>query len=445
MKSSLRLFINQSQHLVRSLFELPLLFIIPSLFMNACKDNPSELSLGKQYVESQTDLIVIDTFSVRLSTVILDSVKTSGTANALIGGHRDAVFGNISSNSYVQMAVPESNDVQQDDHYESFQLILRYNGYYFGDTTKPLKISVHQLAENIEFDHDDVISNSTSFHYQSTPIGSIVYNPKPTSPDTLVIRLSDDVGIDLFAKLRDNSDITASNELFTGYFHGLALIADDSYQGSIIGFSATQQDLRLVMFSSRSTAVPAERERKIEFKMTDSTKQFNNIVYDRSSTQLKTLSRQRDKLSSSATSGLSFLQGGVGLAIRVDFPSLQEALLFKRYAVMTGQLSIAPLRNSYRDIALPSSLMLYQADGINRIQGGVAASTLAIDELYNDETTYTFDVTQYLKDEFADSYVDREKGLLITLPVAAANSSFSRFVADANNRKTKLKIYYLSY
>ena len=411
--------------------------------MNACKDNPSELSLGKQFVESQTDLIVIDTFSVRLSTVILDSVKTSGMANALIGSHRDAVFGNISSNTYVRMAVPESNDVQQDDHYESFQLILRYNGYYFGDTTKPLKISVHQLAENIEFDHDDVISNSTSFHYQSTPMGSIVYNPKPTSSDTLVIRLSDDVGIDLFAKLKDNSDITSNNELFTGYFHGLALIADNSYQGSIIGFSATQQDIRLVLFSSSSTTAPEEH--KIEFRMTDSTKQFNNIVYDRSSTQLKTLSQQRDKLSSSATGGLSFLQGGVGLAMRVDFPSLQEALLFKRYAVMTGQLSIAPLRNSYRDIALPSSLMLYQSDGINRIQGGVAASTLTVDELYNDETTYAFDVTQYLKDEFADSYVDPEKGLLITLPVTAANSSFSRFVADANNRKTKLKIYYLSY
>jgi hypothetical protein len=238
--------------------------------------------------------------------------------------------------------------------------------------------------------------------------------------------------------------------MFTNYFHGLALIADDAYEGSIIGFSATEQDVRLVLFTSRR-ATTSERN-NFEFRLKDPTKQFNNIAYDRSSTQLNTLGEQRNKLPSTATGGLSFLQGGIGLAIRVDFPSLQEALLFDRSVIVAGQLSIAPLRNSYNDFGLPSELILYESDGLNRRnaqlltnQGGVASSTLVVDELYQEETTYSFDVTKYLNDELADSYVDPEKGLLVTLPASAENTRFYRFVADAKKRNTKLKIYYLSY
>lgn len=426
----------------RSFFTLPV-FLISGLFLYTCRENPAEYSLGRQFVESQTSLSSIDTFSVRLSTVLFDSVQTSGTSTVLLGNYRDAVFGSISSNSYMQMAIPSSHDVQQNDQYKSLYLVLRFNGYYFGDSTKPLKISAHQLTENIEYDYDNVINSTTSFRYQSDPLGSVVCTPRPNSADTVSIRIRDDIGVDLFTKLRDNADEITTNDLFTEYFHGLVLVTDDAYQGSIIGFSGNQQDVRLVLFTTRSDPTPEEI--RTEFTMNDSSKQFNKIVYDRSATQLKGLSQQRNKLSSSSTAGLSFLQGGVGLAIRVDFPSLQQALLFQRSAIVSGQLSIAPLRNSYNDIGLPSALTLYESDALNRSQSGISVSTLAIDELYHEETTYTFDVTQYLKNEFADSYLDPANGLLVTLPVGALNSSFARFIADAGNSKTRLKIYYLSY
>jgi hypothetical protein len=394
-------------------------------------------------VESQTSLNIIDTFSVRLSTVMLDSVSTSGTSSVLLGNYSDEVFGSIASSSYMQMAVPSSRDVQQNDQYKSLYLVLKYNGYWFGDTTRPFSVSAHQLTEKIEYNYDNVINSTTSFRYQSEELGSVTFTPRPNSGDSIAIRIHDDQGRDLFTKLRDGADEVSTNDLFAEYFHGIFLIANEANRTCITGFKGTSQDVRLVLFTS--TSGPSPEEIKTEFPMGDSTKQFNHVAYDRSETQLKAAREQRVKLPSSSTGGLSFLEGGVGLMIRVDFPSLQEALLFSKSALVSAELSIAPLSNSYNSITLPGALSLYKTNVINDAGDGVAGSTLVFDDLYHEQTAYTFNITQYLKDEFSDSYVDPKAGLLLTLPSGAMNTSFARFIADAGSKKTKLKLYYLSY
>ena len=421
-----------------------LIILISSLLFKACDENPATFTLGEKYIESQTDLTLIDTFSVSLSTVILDTVITSGTGGMLIGDYRDDIFGKITSHSYFQMGIPDSFDVKDDDIYDSLVLVIGYNKYSFGDTTRSQKILVHQLTENIEPDIDDNITRTTSFNYNSDPIGSIIYTPEPNSSiDTLAIKISDDIGLDLFTKLKDESDILTDNERFINYFHGLVLVADDAYEGAIIGFNATENDVRLILYSSRGAL--ATEQINHEFKLEDIAKQFNNITHDFASTRLNTLVEQRNELSSIKSAGLSFLQGGVGLALRVDFPSLSEILLHERGKIMEAQLSISPSQNSYNDFDLPSELIIYESDKLNRMQGEVASSTLTIDELYHEETAYFFDITDYLKYELADSYVDPEKGLLITLPSDDLQAKFHRLIIDAQNQNTKLKIYYLSY
>ncbi len=149
------------------------------LVSSSCQDNPGEYSLGREFLESQTAVFLIDTFAVSLSTVIFDTVSTSGTGNVLIGSYRDNVFGRMRSDSYFQIGIPESPDVQEDDHYDSLILMIRYNGYYFGDTSKSQRIVAYRLTENIEFDYGNVITSHTNFDYDPTPIGSLVYAPTP--------------------------------------------------------------------------------------------------------------------------------------------------------------------------------------------------------------------------------------------------------------------------
>jgi hypothetical protein len=158
-----------------------LIIFIAYLFFNACQKNPGEFTVGKEFIESQTELTLIDTFSVSLSTVILDTVITSGTGSLLIGNYRDEVFGKTTSHSYFQIGIPGNVDVENDDIYDSLKLVIKYNGYSFGDTTKNQKILVHHLTEKIEFDDGNAITSKTSFGYNPQPIGSIIYTPGPTA------------------------------------------------------------------------------------------------------------------------------------------------------------------------------------------------------------------------------------------------------------------------
>lgn len=424
-----------------------ILIFVMSLFFNACNKNPGDFTLGEEYIESQTDLALIDTFSVALSTVLMDTVETSGTYKMLVGNYRDDIIGKITSNSYFQIGIPGSFDVDDDATYDSLRLAIIYNSYSFGDTTANQKISVHQLTENIEFDYDDIITGETTFDYNPEPIGSIVYTPKPNgSNDTLFIKLSDAIGWDLFTKLRDNSEILTDSESFRNYFHGLVLVADEAYEGAIVGFYAYEEDVQLILYTNGLSST--EDEINYEFNMVNISKQFNNITHDFTSTQLNSLIERRDELPNSKSSGLSFLHGGIGLVLKAELPSLDEILLYDRGLIAKAQLTISPLKNSYDDFELPSSLIIYKSDKLNRISGGgssIASSELTIDELYNEETAYTFDITDYINDEISDNYIDSEEGLLITLPLDDLQSTFERLVIDAQNHKAQFKIYYLSY
>jgi hypothetical protein len=427
--------------------KLLLLFIIfiSSTLLNTCKENPGVFTLGEEFIESQTEINLIDTFSVNISTVILDTVVTSGTGNLLIGNYRDDIFGKITSHSYFQIGIPEIFDIENDDTYDSLNLIIRYNKYFFGDTTKDQRILVHQLTESIELNENDIITNKTSIDYNPDLIGSITFTPEPNNTmDTLFIKINDNVGFDLFTKLRDGSEIFSSNESFINYFHGLVLEADSTYEGSVIGFNASEDDVKFILYTTRETSTNEKINH--EFKLTDITRQFNNIKHDFTSTQLYTLTEQRKGISNTETSGLSFLQGGIGLVIRIDFPSLQEILLLNRGKVLKAELSISPLSNSYKEFDLPAELVIYETDKLNRRnKQAYYSSSLTMDELYHENTAYLFDVTDYLNDEMSDSYVDPEKGLLITLPYDDLNSRFYRTIIDAQNKNTKLKVYFLTY
>jgi hypothetical protein len=418
-----------------------ILFI--SVLFAACTDDTKNFTLGTEFVISQTSVKLIDTFSVNLSTVLLDSITTSGTGSMLVGNYRDDIFGKIRTNSYFQVGVPESFDVEDNDTYDSLVLALRYNTYHFGDTTKSQRIFVHQLNENIKLSNDGVIYSGTTFNYNLNPMGSVSYTPKPNSEDTLFIRINNTFGADLFKKLKNGSEIITDNESFINYFHGLVLISDINSEGSIIGFNASKENVELILFTSRE----GETSNIISnvFPLEDSTKQFNNIIHDFSSTPLSPLVKQRIALSNAKTGGVSFLQGGIGLAIRVDIPSLSGVLLFKRGLITKAQLSIYPKQNSYDSFDLPSNLAIYGSNKLNQMNSTYSSSTLTVDKKYQEETNYSFDVTEHLRAELADSYVDPENGLLITLSNDVLNTTLYRSIINAKNRMPKLKIYYLSY
>jgi hypothetical protein len=425
---------------------LALLPFAAGLIIQSCARNHEKSILGNEFAESQTRVALIDTFSVSLSTVILDTLNASGTGRMLVGNYRDGTFGKLSSSGYFQIGIPDNIDAvdPENDRYDSLRLAIRYNGYSIGDTTLIMKMNVYRLAESI-VSEDGNIDRTASFRYDPDPVGSLTLMPGPNgASDTLFVKISDEIGLDWFAKIRDGSEFLTDNETFESVFHGLVLSADETSEGSIIGFMASSADVNAVLYTSRSASLTTETV-AYEFPLQNTSKQFNRITHDFSSTPLQSLTGQKDALPDSETDGLAFCQGGIPLAVRVSLPSFPDILMLDRGVILKAQLTVAPLRNSYDDFDLPSTLTIAESDGNNRLGDAVATSALTVDDLYKEETVYVFTITDYIKNELSDSYLDPAGGFLITLPADAQASTLNRLVVDAANKNTRLIIYYLYY
>jgi hypothetical protein len=408
-----------------------------------CQDNPESSTLGKEYINSQSRVTLIDSFSVKLSTVLLDTIVTSNTGTILVGRYHDDLAGDIASESYLQLGIPGDFTAESGDLYDSLRLVLTYNQSAFGDTTKPQRIIVHRLTEEIEYEYGSSISSKASFTCDPTPIGALTFTPSPGgSSTTISIPMDDNLGRDLLKRLADGSESMTDDATFHKYLPGLVLKPDPSYAGNIVGFTAAAADVRLVLYSRLAETL---EDNPITFALDDSTLQFNHITHDFASTPLAGLSRQRYGLSSEKSGGYAFLQGGVGLAIRVDFPTLSEALLLSNSAVLAARLTISPKLDSYRISTLPSALVMYRSDGVNTLGTALATSTSNVDEIYGEETTFSFDLSSYIREQLASSYINPENGLLITLPASSLSTEFVRFIGDAHTKNMKLSLYFLNY
>jgi hypothetical protein len=420
-----------------------LFILLVLLTVGGCQENPESSSLGKEYVNSGTRVGLIDTFAVRLSTVIMDTMVTSGTGSMLVGTYHDEVFGGLTCESFLQVGIPGSFDVGSDDLYDSLRLVLTYNTYAYGDTTRPQRLLVHKLNAAIGYEYDYTITSNASVGYDAVPLGALTYSPGPNGENTTIaVPLSDQLGRDLFTRLADGSETIKDNDQFRTILPGLMIREDPSYSGNIIGFHGGPSTVRLVLFTRKAETYEAN---PVSFPLQDSTKQFNHIVHDFAGTPLASLKRQRYALPSGDAGGRAFIQGGVGLAVRVDFPSLPEVLTAGRRTLLAAKLTLAPQVGSYAVNTLPEQLYLYSADAVNSAQNAVASSSVAVDEMYNEGTVYTFDITSYLRSEFADSYIDPGAGLLITLPSSSLYTQCMRLVGDAHSRNLKLSLFFLSY
>jgi len=424
--------------------------IILGFILLSCSKEDNEFTMGQDFIESQTAIIVIDTFSTEFSTVIVDSIPTSGTETVLIGSYEDEAFGRITCHSYFQVGLPQYYSKDENDIYDSITLLLRYSGYNYGDTTQPFRIVVHQLLEDVEPDESGYLYNTSSVSYSLNDIGSKTFIPRPGIADSVEIRLNNNIGTDLFNKLLDNDEKVATEDNFLNYFKGIAIVPDGNINSAIIGFNANEEDLLMRIYSHRIGETLEVLHN--DFPMVYSDRQFNHIQHDFSNTLLNIVQRQKVAVPSSETGDKTYVQGGTALMTKIRFPSMQDILLFENGIIIKAELVVKPVKTSYSVFSLPEDLILRETDKINRLgdvlydsYGTVATASFVLDELYNEETSYTFDITEFINNELSDNYFDTDHGLLISLPSGKLLESFERLILEAANPLPKLKLYYLTY
>lgn len=428
-----------------------LLFVVfAGLLMPSCNDE-NEYILGENFIESSTKLSIVDTFTVEMSTVILDSVVTSGKGAMLIGNYLDTIFGNTSCSGFFQIGLPESISLDEHDIFDSVNLIIQYSKYSYGDTNSLMRLSVHQLKESIEPHENGNLYNVSSVDFDASPLGSVVFLPSPNSKNnTISITLKEAFGLDLFNKFVEGSEIVSDDISFLEYFKGIALLADETVNKTILGFNAVVGSPLIRLYTHRIEETQVENQ--YDFPMIQEDHQFNRMHYDFQNTPLQYVDNQSESIPSGITGNKAFVQGFQKIMTKVRFPSLPDFLLNERGVILKAELIFYPYEFSYIDFDLPEHVIFYETNHRNAPigilsdpNGDPLTAVLVKDEIFHKETSYTIDITDFITKEFSDSYYDVEHGLLISLYDPAYQLNLERILIETKSPAPKLKTYYLTY
>lgn len=436
-----------------------MLFFLITILSCGTDTDAGEFVVGSDYLALDNKVVLIDTVTVEMSTINFDSLVTSSQSRILIGNYDDPVFGKVKSNSYFQLASSSytlnngGSDTETTNYvFDSIAMILKYDNYYYGDTTKVQTFDIHRLTQKVKPNsEDDSFYNNSVLSYSDESIGTISYKPRPIEKDSITIKMNDAFGAALFQKLKTR-EITDFDS-FSEYLKGLALVSSTANSSSVIGFHAATSKIRL--YYSKYQADTEETPYIIDFTISEATKQFNSISLDKTGTLLQNLPIASSKLSSSLTNRQGFIQSGTGVACRIDFPNIKQLkYISDKGAIVSAELLLKPINNSFSEqYPLADSLKVYVADNLNRISGSLengagayvyGALNKKSDE-FNENLGYVIPIGSFLQKEMWKQS-DSRSSLILTLPVIS--KAVNRIVLGDQkhpNNKIQLKIYYTSY
>ncbi|KAF2341640.1 DUF4270 family protein [Flavobacterium tistrianum] len=438
-------------------FILILLFIL-TLFSCGTDTDTGEFTVGSDYLALSNKVIMIDTVTVNMSTINFDSLATSNRGRILIGNYDDPIFGKVKSDSYFQLSTSNyalssvGSDTESVNYvFDSISMILKYDKYYYGDTTRVQTFNIYRLTQKVKPNKDDNnFYNNSTLTYSPESLGRISYKPRPKEKDSINIQMSKEFGEALFQKIKKRE--VTDFDSFTEYLKGFVLVPENSSSSNVIGFSVSESKVRLY-YSKYQT--DNETPLIIDFSILDATKQFNSISLDKTGTLLQNLPVSTGTLSSTLLNNQGFIQSGTGVACRIDFPNIKQ---FKNIsangAIVDAELILKPVNNTYSEkYPLADSLTVYVGDNLNRISGTLlnAAGSSVYGKLsksrdeFNENVGYSIPIGNFLQKEMLKQS-DSRSSLILTLPGIA--QSVDRIVLGNQkhaNNKIQLKIYYISY
>jgi len=438
-----------------TVYFLPVLFM---LIISAC--TKPVISFQNVYNgDNATNVVIIDTFSVQVSTVFLDSFVTSGTSAQLLGRYIDPFFGTVTSQSYSDIGTPSPLPVlTANSVYDSIQLIMRINKTFYGDTTQVQRYEVSQLTQVMDFPGvQRAFFNNNSIPFDPTVLGSadVKINPYAglTSQrlgDSIKITMPNSMGQDLFGLLYRQPDTITNPTIFRGYFKGLTIYPDPTMPGAMYGFRDTII-LRLYYHDPGVVVV----QKTADFRIVNAATQFNQISVDRTGTPTQSLSEANPELPSTSSGNQAFLQPITSLYVKLLFPTITNLLAYQDYlAVMKAELIVKPVQGTYSPLYnLVPQVNLSLTNQANTIGGALSYGNgnLSIDYLYGTNTNYSYDITTYIQNALNQGAQSNAKnGLMLIAPSTSYNIMFNRTVLGNSynaqqSNQISLKIYYASY
>ncbi|MEO9510955.1 MAG: DUF4270 family protein [Flavobacteriaceae bacterium] len=426
------------------------LLIIVLLMVMACNEDgfTTDFVAGNVFTDSNIRVVQVDTITVETSTMKFDSIITSQATRILVGKYTDPVFGTVQSSSYAQL-LPSSYTIDAEAEYDSIVFYLNYDEYFYNDTLQQNSIHIKKLIEQLKPEDDTNFYNTSTISYEDEDIGFISFAPRPLQVDSLEIKIEDDFGVAIFENLQDKT-ITDSDE-FAEYFKGIVFKPGEADDGSVLGFSITSSLMRLYF----STSVEDERVQEyLDFTINTTTTPipfFNQVITEDANEYIEQLEDQELDLNSTETDNQSYIQSGLGIATKVQFPHIKSIYdIPGEGTILDAVLKIKPVEGSYDDqLPLRESISVYIVDQNNDLTGQLYSADGEIVTAILNTDNQEFNDIYY--EVYLGSYIDgllnadRDTGEALILIPSDYNTTVDRYVLNGNNSSDYQTIMELTY
>ncbi len=381
----------------------------------ACTDVYS--GIGDKWNEINSHLIIIDTCSVDISSVRLDSIVTSKGNTVYAGIRKSEYWGTTAMSTYLTFKTSTEYDDNSTPEYaeeivfDSLTLYLLPDSTFCGDTMQQMRLLVHRLSEPVEMNDNGELYAHAEFGYDPDPVADKTIMPRPFRGKAVEIRLSDELGKELLDKVVNSDTEVEDNENFRDWFKGLLLTSGEP-TNSILGFKGLDSLCMMKLYYSSRDYAELE-EHILDFKL-DTSYMFTHIDSDRSGTPIESIPGMTEELGSDESGHQAFSSGMLGIYTRIGFPYLNELRRIGDHCkAANATLTIYPKKGTYckeNYSPLPSSLALYISDENNISTGGAITDTggeslqtgsLTYDDMmFAESTYYTYDITGFINDQF---------------------------------------------
>ncbi|WDF47007.1 DUF4270 family protein [Chryseobacterium sp. KACC 21268] len=436
------------------------------LLLCSCERESNTYEVGNSLMSAQSKVAMIDTLTLKMSTIMKDSVVTSGKSAIMAGNIKDHTFGTVNSASMFELT-PASYSLAATTNvvFDSIVMYLTNNDFYYGDTLKTFKLDVHPMADRIKL-NSGYLYNNSDLKYSSVSIGSADFLPRPNTDSSFVrIKLDQSYGQNIFNLLK-TKDAT-SQEYFLNFYKGLALVPssdnnamlrfgiNSSYETQIS--NATKEKVsNVVRMYYHTASVNGTEEVKYTLDLNpSSTNQYNKIKSDFTGSDLAGLTPS-NPIESKNLGDRTYLMAGIGVYTKVEIPYLKSLKnLYANYRIISADLSLSPVAGYYSNqFYNPTVMHYYLGDKKNNIissfveTDGTTEITASLTDTseFQSDYGYNFSLLNFVTTILSETTTSNYNVLIYPSSYTDVLSGKTVF-GDAKNstNPAKLKLYILGY
>ncbi len=380
------------------LFYLPVLAL--GLFAS-CEKPENSIGLELQEGDDILGFFKSDSTTLKVSTLIEDSLKTDELTSVMLGNYTDPVFGKTLTSFYTQIKLSSSNvDFPSVFEVDSVVLSLVYSGNSYGRTT-PQAFQVYEVTENLYPDSSYYTNHEIAIDGTRDLVNAVGAIQKINQTNFTIVD-----GDSLQPQLRIPMDIDFGNELmmadpavlvdnvtFQEYFKGI-YVRSISNDGAVINFDLVDSDSKMTIYY-RDLEGESPDTLSYVFNINSDCARFSKVEHEYGGTLLSNI--KTTELDGSVE---AYVQSGGGVKTHIKFPFLEDYKDFGNITINKAELFLPIVEADLSRYAPQSTLfLLYKnEEGDNNLLPDQTTSAHSIGGNYDSTNRYyRFNITRYIQ------------------------------------------------